>query len=322
VNEENLETMRKGALPTYSNHPKFRPVGQDGGGNGVSPNTIYLTEATTAASTLDEATTESLKTLSNHILETQDKDGSWVSTAKLPPVGDVTEVRTMHALLALFAAHDKGLVENDRWTASRDKALQWLSTNKFVDQNQSWNLRLMVAQRMGKPEEVQAIVKELLNQQEPDGGWSQTRVQAKNLKEYTEDEEEGTPTEKKAAETKDKPAAPKEPVAAEAKDKPENKAPATPAATEKRPSDALATGQTVYALRLAGVAADHPAIQRAQAFLLKTQTKDGSWFVPNRSQKNSGRALTHFGTGWAALGLMQTIPTTTTASLPPVKETK
>jgi hypothetical protein len=70
----------------------------------------------------------------------------------------------------------------------------------------------------------------------------------------------------------------------------------------------MATGQTLYALTVARIEPQHPAIRRGQAFLVRTQTEDGSWLVPIRSQKNSGRALSHFGTGWAALGLMHTLP--------------
>jgi hypothetical protein len=118
---------------------------------------------------------------------------------------------------------------------------------------------------------VQALVKQLLEQQEADGGWSQTRdIVSYSLKDY-----DGKKT-----------------------------GPA-PAKAEKRPSDAMATGQTLYALSMAGLDPQHPALQRALAYLIRTQTKDGSWRVPIRSQKNSGTALSHYGTGWAALGLMQ-----------------
>jgi hypothetical protein len=69
----------------------------------------------------------------------------------------------------------------------------------------------------------------------------------------------------------------------------------------------MATGQTLYALSMAGLDPQHPGLQSALAYLIRTQTKDGSWRVPIRSQKNSGTALSHYGTGWAALGLMQTL---------------
>lgn len=117
----------------------------------------------------------------------------------------------------------------------------WLASYGWdwrLDLNQSLNLQVLVAQRFGKPEDVQALVKRLLEQQESDGGWSQMReVPKEALKDY-----EGKKTD----------AAPK---------------------PEKRPSDALATGQTLYALSVAGVDPQQAAIQRALGYLVQSQTK-------------------------------------------------
>jgi hypothetical protein len=298
VNDESLDQLRNWALASYVNHPKLRPVGQDGEekGSSASLNTIYLTQAAISAIELDEPTTDALKKFTVHLLDAQDPDGSWKSSATLPPVGDITEVRTMQVLLALSTAHERGLIDAARWTSSRDRALAWLRNNKkFIDQNQSLNLQVLVAQRFGKPEELQPLVKQLIEQQEADGGWSQTKERPSgDLKEY--EEKKPAP----ATETKD--------VSSEHLNK-NSEAKQPPAEIKVRPSDALATGQTLFALTMAGVDSQQPAIQRAQAFLLRTQTADGSWLVPFRSQKNSGRALTHYGTGWAAIGLMQTLST-------------
>src|SRR5207302_7790737 len=48
-------------------------------------------------------------------------------------------------------------------------------------------------------------------------------------------------------------------------------------------SDAFATGQTLYALSLAGYTAGRPEIQRAIDFLVATQKPDGSWPMTSRS---------------------------------------
>jgi len=49
-------------------------------------------------------------------------------------------------------------------------------------------------------------------------------------------------------------------------------------------SDAYATGQALYALRVAaGSPLSHPAIQRAVRFLLDTQLEDGTWYVRHRA---------------------------------------
>src|SRR5262249_3479136 len=49
-------------------------------------------------------------------------------------------------------------------------------------------------------------------------------------------------------------------------------------------SDAYATGQAIYALRVgADLTPPHLAIDRAQRFLLKTQLEDGTWYVHRRT---------------------------------------
>lgn len=80
------------------------------------------------------------------------------------------------------------------------------------------------------------------------------------------------------------------------------------------PSDAWATGQTLYVLSLAGRKADDPAIRKGREFLLKTQLADGSWLMKsrpkgpeNKSAKNL-EPITYASTAWALLGLIRTAP--------------
>jgi N-acyl-D-amino-acid deacylase len=54
--------------------------------------------------------------------------------------------------------------------------------------------------------------------------------------------------------------------------------------TDDMESDAYATGQAVYVLRLAGVPADDPALKSALDYLVRTQESDGSWHVVTRSK--------------------------------------
>ena len=65
-------------------------------------------------------------------------------------------------------------------------------------------------------------------------------------------------------------------------------------------SDALATGQTLYALRLAGHGDGEAAIDRGTAWLLQHQGKDGAWRTITSSQHGAekGEAM------WAVLGLV------------------
>jgi hypothetical protein len=48
VDDKALDQLRTGALSSYANHPNLKPVGQDGGGPGLSLNTVYLSLAATA----------------------------------------------------------------------------------------------------------------------------------------------------------------------------------------------------------------------------------------------------------------------------------
>jgi squalene cyclase len=84
-------------------------------------------------------------------------------------------------------------------------------------------------------------------------------------------------------------------------------------------SDAYATGQTLYALHIAGgLPVSHPAYQRGVRFLRETQHPDGSWFVRTRAfpfQKHFDTGFPHgkdqwisaAGTSWAAMALILTV---------------
>ncbi len=75
------------------------------------------------------------------------------------------------------------------------------------------------------------------------------------------------------------------------------------------PSDALATGQAIYALAKVGNSIEEP-LKRGQRFLIETQTSDGSWKVPGtkRSAKNKPvETANYWGTCWAAIGLLETL---------------
>jgi hypothetical protein len=81
------------------------------------------------------------------------------------------------------------------------------------------------------------------------------------------------------------------------------------------PSDAFATGQTLYALSLAGDTADRPEIRRAIDQLVATQKPDGSWPMTSRAapdgKPGSAKLLTPItcaATSWATLGLTRLEP--------------
>jgi hypothetical protein len=92
--------------------------------------------------------------------------------------------------------------------------------------------------------------------------------------------------------------------------------------------DAFATGQSLYALlEAAALPATHPALQRAQRFLLETQLADGTWHVTRRAfpfqppmksgfPHGADSWLSAAATSWAVLGLAHSLdPAQTPARL-------
>ncbi len=83
-------------------------------------------------------------------------------------------------------------------------------------------------------------------------------------------------------------------------------------------SDAFATGQSLYALGVAGVGRESEAVRRGLTFLLKTQREDGGWTVPagtfhaatTKPARNASLegVYVHWGTAWAALGMLASEP--------------
>jgi ribosomal protein L13E len=83
-------------------------------------------------------------------------------------------------------------------------------------------------------------------------------------------------------------------------------------------SDAYATGQALYALRVAGVAADDTVYRRGADFLLRTQLEDGTWFVKTRAfgvqpyfetgfPHGPSQFISATATAWAAIALTHTL---------------
>ncbi len=81
------------------------------------------------------------------------------------------------------------------------------------------------------------------------------------------------------------------------------------------PTDAFATGQTLYVLSLAGYTSERVEIKRAIDFLTTTQKPDGSWPMTSRATPDGkpGSAkllspITCASTAWATLGLARLAP--------------
>ncbi|XXF75670.1 carboxypeptidase regulatory-like domain-containing protein [Myxococcaceae bacterium GXIMD 01537] len=69
---------------------------------------------------------------------------------------------------------------------------------------------------------------------------------------------------------------------------------------EKGKSDAFATGQTVYALKLAGYSDTDAPVARAMSYLVQKQRANGAWNTYNSGQGGAEKAETM----WAVLGLV------------------
>lgn len=72
------------------------------------------------------------------------------------------------------------------------------------------------------------------------------------------------------------------------------------AASGEAASDAFATGQTVYTLKMAGFADDHPAVARGISYLVSRQDQSGAWRTYRSGQGGAEKAETM----WAVLGLV------------------
>lgn len=86
-------------------------------------------------------------------------------------------------------------------------------------------------------------------------------------------------------------------------------------------SDAYATGQTLYALYESGMEKTNGAVyQRGLNYLLKTQDKEGAWFVATRSfpiqpfvqsdfpPYDDNQFISAAGTNWAVMALLNALP--------------
>lgn len=88
-------------------------------------------------------------------------------------------------------------------------------------------------------------------------------------------------------------------------------------------SDAYSTGESLFALREAGAAANTPAWTRGMTFLLSTQAPDGTWHVHTRMISpatvsppyfatgfpyGKDEFLSYAGTSWAVMALLRSFP--------------
>jgi hypothetical protein len=75
-------------------------------------------------------------------------------------------------------------------------------------------------------------------------------------------------------------------------------------------SDAMATGQVLYAWSLSETDTHRPAIRRMQDYLVRHQREDGSWEVASTKASRKGKpaeTASYWGSAWATLGLLHSL---------------
>jgi hypothetical protein len=227
--------------------------GDNGSGSDTPPAELILA----GTPSLTGAPAEAANALAERLVITQEKDGSWKVGVQFHgqkrPVQESNEVNTQWNLLALTSLE----APSDQAARSRGRARAWLAGRKPGVSTESLVTHLLVAHQLKETERAGGLLKELLGQQHPDGGWGWQR---------RSDE-----------------------------------------------SDAFATGQVLYALGTLAKDGSDPSIQRAWTYLVKTQRADGTWLVPSAAVSNNAKAskdriYSYWGTGWAVIGLLRTLP--------------
>ncbi len=183
------------------------------------------------------------------LLSRQQEDGSWHAAGQLPeqrrPETETDRATTIWSLLAL----DSLSYSTDSVVASWGRLQDSLETEGRETSQELVALRMVVEHELGNAGRAERWQLEVLELQNPDGGWGWLREDA---------------------------------------------------------SDALATGQTLYALARVGVGSEHPAVRRAQRFLIDSQHDDGSWEVATTLRHPSDPEISsYWGTGWAAVGMLR-----------------
>ncbi|HJT33230.1 MAG TPA: prenyltransferase/squalene oxidase repeat-containing protein [Pirellulales bacterium] len=123
-----------------------------------------------------EKTLKQIDSLCDAIVKNQDTEGFWKPGGQLPaqkrPITETTQVSTMWCVLALGTLDQP----NEKQTASRDKALEWLRKTspdgKYAATSSEWYAaRLLIERKFGNEQQVESLRDTILAAQQPDGGW-------------------------------------------------------------------------------------------------------------------------------------------------------
>lgn len=144
-----------------------KPPDTSAGADNLNLAAIYLTLASQADPNPSPAVREGVDRLGAYLVEKQSAEGSWGSANGRPPVSANKEIMTMWTMVVMKS---QGAVP------SRAKAAEWLARIKPSEDNQEFVLRALMELRAGKsPKEIKPAIDQLLQRQNADGGWSQTK---------------------------------------------------------------------------------------------------------------------------------------------------
>lgn len=111
------------------------------------------------------------------VCQQQRQKGYWNPGGQYPnqnrPWQESAQACTMWMVLAMSAIADAPAPE--AIAASRQRAVQWLQDAKPGDSTESLFLNMLLARQLGQTERADALLKLLLEEQKPDGGWSWRR---------------------------------------------------------------------------------------------------------------------------------------------------
>jgi len=130
---------------------------------------------------LEERQKQSLKLITEEILQKQQPDGAWefFATLRRPPINESQTTDAAWIIMAL--QDDTGPDAPEIQRTALSKAITWLNAEIGTDVHQDKVLKVLLATRSARPPEmVQSTIDELLALQRADGGWSQTVPELKS----------------------------------------------------------------------------------------------------------------------------------------------
>ncbi|HQX50556.1 MAG TPA: hypothetical protein PLY87_02100 [Planctomycetaceae bacterium] len=168
--------MSSRIFPNPADTPDPRPQGR-----GLNMGLPFLTVAARSMPALEERQKQSLKLITEEILQKQQPDGAWefFATLRRPPINESQTTDAAWIIMAL--QDDTGPDAPEIQRTALSKAITWLNAEIGTDVHQDKVLKVLLATRSARPPEmVQSTIDELLALQRADGGWSQTVPELKS----------------------------------------------------------------------------------------------------------------------------------------------